>query len=97
MIGLSAKRAARLIAGKIREGLIVENWPDILLSGATMAAGVIRKSQMLRQFASYPCQHELALALREIGRVERTLFIIDWVCSMRIRSDVPRYPPFSYD
>ena len=35
-------------------------------------------SQRPRKFASYPRQHELAVALREIGRVERTLFIIDW-------------------
>lgn len=34
---------------------------------------------MLRKFAAYPRQHELAVALREIGRVERTLFIIDWL------------------
>ena len=27
----------------------------------------------------YPRQHELAVALREIGRVERTLFIIEWL------------------
>jgi TnpA family transposase len=26
-----------------------------------------------------PRQHELAVALREIGRVERTLFIIEWL------------------
>jgi TnpA family transposase len=36
-------------------------------------------SQLLRKFASYPRQHELAGALRETGRVERTLFIIDWL------------------
>ncbi len=28
---------------------------------------------------AYPRQHELALALREIGKIERTLFIIDWL------------------
>jgi TnpA family transposase len=44
-----------------------------------MAAGVMPPSQLLRKFASYPRQHELALALREIGRIERTLFIIDWL------------------
>ena len=68
-----------LIGGKIREKLIIENWPDILRSVATMAAGVMPPSQLLRKFASYPCQHELALALREIGKIERTLFIIDWL------------------
>jgi TnpA family transposase len=68
-----------LVGGKIREKLITENWPDILRAVATMAAGVMPPSQLLRKFASYPRQHELAVALREIGRIERTLFIIDWL------------------
>ncbi len=36
-------------------------------------------SQLLRKFASHPRRHDLAIALREIGRVERTLFIIEWL------------------
>ncbi len=36
-------------------------------------------SQLLRKFAAHPRQHDLAVALREIGRVERTLFIIEWI------------------
>ncbi|MBH0014497.1 Tn3 family transposase, partial [Pseudoalteromonas sp. NZS100_1] len=36
-------------------------------------------SQILRKLASYPRQNELALALREVGRIERTLFMIDWI------------------
>ena len=36
-------------------------------------------SQLLRKFAAYPRQHDLAVALREIGRIERTLFIIEWL------------------
>ena len=73
------KELKGLIGGKIKERLITANWPDILRSAATMVAGVMPPSQLLRKFASYPRQHELALALREIGRVERTLFIIDWL------------------
>ena len=68
-----------LIGGKIRENTIITNWPDILRSAATMAAGVMRPSQLLRKFAAGPRQHDLAVALREVGRVERTLFIIDWL------------------
>jgi TnpA family transposase len=68
-----------LIGGKIKERLITANWPDILRSAATMVAGAMPPSQLLRKFASYPRQHELAVALREIGRIERTLFIIDWL------------------
>jgi TnpA family transposase len=68
-----------LIGGKIREGLIVQNWPGVLRSAATMVTGAMPPSQLLKKFAAYPRQHELAVALREIGRVERTLFIIEWI------------------
>ena len=68
-----------LIGDRIRENTIIANWPDILRSAATMAAGVMPPSQLLRKFAASPRQHDLAVALREIGRVERTLFIIDWL------------------
>jgi len=60
------------IDGKIGDTLIFR-------AVATMATGVMPPSQLLRKFASYPRQHELALALREIGRIARTLFIIDWL------------------
>jgi TnpA family transposase len=73
------KELRGLIGGKIREKLIIANWPDIVRAIATMVAGVMSPSQLLRKFASYPRQHELALALREIGRIERTLFIIEWL------------------
>ncbi len=73
------KELKGLIGGKVREGTIAANWPDILRSAATMVAGIMPPSQLLKKFASHPRQHDLAIALREIGRVERTLFIIDWL------------------
>lgn len=77
--GCVPKELKGLIGGKIRENTIIENWPDILRSAATMVSGIIPPSQLLRKFASYPRQHNLSIALREIGRIERTLFIIDWL------------------
>ena len=73
------KELKGLIGGKIREKVIIDNWPDILRAIATMLTGGMRPSQLLKTFASNPRQHEIALALREIGRVERTLFIIEWL------------------
>lgn len=43
------------------------------------AAGVTSASTMLERLGSYPRANGLALALREIGRVERTLFTLDWI------------------
>jgi TnpA family transposase len=34
---------------------------------------------MLRKLGSYPRQNSLAVALRELGRIERTLFMLDWL------------------
>ena len=73
------KYLRKLVGGKIREELIVANWPDLFRCAATMASGKIKPSQLLRKLASYPRQNDLAVALREVGRVERTLFVIEWI------------------
>lgn len=73
------KNLKGLIGGRIKENMITSNWPDILRVAATMTAGTVPPSQILRKLASYPRQNDLASALREIGRVERTLFMLDWV------------------
>ena len=35
-------------------------------------------SLLLKRLGAYPRQNGLALTLREIGRIERTLFMLDW-------------------
>ncbi|GJD22791.1 hypothetical protein RIVM261_077470 [Rivularia sp. IAM M-261] len=39
----------------------------------------------MRKLASYPRQNKLALALREVGRVERALFTLYWLQSPQLR------------
>ena len=41
--------------------------------------GTVTASLMLRKFGSYPRQNGIAVALRELGRIERTLLILDWL------------------
>ena len=50
-----------------------------------MTAGTIAPSQILRKLASCPRQNDLAAALREVGRVERTLFMIEWLLDTDIQ------------
>ncbi len=68
-----------LVGDKIRENTIIANWPDVLRCIATMLSGRMQPSQLLKKLAARPRQHDLAIALREIGGVERTLFIIEWL------------------
>ncbi|MHB9828004.1 Tn3 family transposase [Pseudomonas savastanoi] len=42
----------------------------------------------LLRYPGYPRQNGLAVALRELGRIERTLFILDWLQSVELRRRV---------
>ena len=79
------KRLRPLVGGKVNADLIDRNWADILRVASTMAAGTMRPSQLLRKLAAYPRQNELAAALREVGRIERSLFMIEWTTDPDVR------------
>ena len=79
------KELKGLTGDKIRESTIVANWPDVLRCIATLISGKMQPSHLLKKLASRPRQNDLAIALREIGRVERTLFIIEWLLSTDIQ------------
>ena len=52
---------------------------------ASIRAGTVAPSALLRRLAAYPRQNALARALREIGCLERTLFILDWISDPALR------------
>lgn len=70
---------APLAAQAIDEQLIASHWEDIVRLATSIRTGVTSASTMLERLGSYPRANGLALALREVGRVERTLFTLDWI------------------
>ncbi len=50
--------------------------------------GTVTASLILRKLSSYPRQNSLALALRELGRIERTLFMLQWLRDPALRRRV---------
>jgi TnpA family transposase len=77
-----------VIGGTINTKLILAQWPEIQRLVTSIAQGSVTASLMLRKLASYPRQNSLALALRELGRIERTLFTLDWVRDPALRQQV---------
>lgn len=68
-----------LIAGSINTRHIEPQWEDILRLAASIKTGTVTASLILKKLAAYPRQNGLALALRELGRLERTLFTLRWL------------------
>ncbi len=76
--GSVPKELKGVTGDRIREMTVIDNWSDVLRCTATMLSGKVPPSQMLKQLSARPRQHDLAIALREVGRIERTLFMIEW-------------------
>lgn len=74
-----------LIGGTINTALIRSHWPEILRLAASIKTGTVSASLMLRKLGAYPRQNSLARALRELGRLQRTRFILDWLQSPDLR------------
>ena len=77
-----------MLGGTINIQLIEEHWSDILRLATSIKQGTVTASLILRKLGSYPRQNGLALALREVGRIERTLFILDWLQHKELRRRV---------
>ena len=78
-------RLEPMIAGRINVALIRAHWSQILRIIASIRAGTVTASLIMRQLASHPRQNGVAAALRELGRIERTLFTLDWVSDPELR------------
>ena len=70
---------APLVGGAIDVTHAEAHWDELLRLATSIHAGTVTASAVLRRLAAFPRQNGLAIALREIGRLERTLFIyVTW-------------------
>ena len=71
----------RIDAAAIREG-----WDEALRAGVSIVDRLVVPSTLLKKLAALPKTNTLSRALREIGRVERTLFMTEWYSSPQLRN-----------
>lgn len=77
-----------MIGGTLNIKRVRAHWDEILRLASSIKHGTVTASLMLRKLGSYPRQNGLAIALRELGRIERTLFILDWLQNVELRRRV---------
>jgi len=77
-----------LIGAPINTRIIEQQLDEILRLAASIQQGTVTASLILRKLGSYPRQNSLAVALREIGRIERTLYTLNWLEDPALRRRV---------
>ncbi len=68
-----------LLGKRVRTDIVREHWTDIIRLVASVHSGHVAPSTVLKKLAAYERQNQLHLALQEVGKVERTLFMLDWL------------------
>lgn len=76
---------AEHIGASINTGIILEHWDDLLHLAASITTRTVAPSTILKKFSASSKSSDLAKALRELGRIERTLFMIEWYSSPALR------------
>jgi len=67
--------------------LIEANWDDVQRVITAFRNRVVAPSLILRKLGTTPRQSALSLAMREIGRIERTVHNLDWIEDKGLRAD----------
>ena len=73
------KGLAPIMGRPIHEAVILDHWGDVMRLTAGIKTQAVQPSAMLRKLGAYRQQNRLYLALGEIGRIERTLFMLEWI------------------
>ena len=73
------------IGDRIDPAAIREGWDEALRAGVSIVDRLVVPSTLLKKLAALPKTNTLSRTLREIGRIERTLFMIEWYSSPALR------------
>ena len=73
------------LGDRIDVAAIRDGWNEALRVGVSIEDRVIAPSGVLKKLSALPKNNPLSRALREIGRIERTLFMIEWYSNPDLR------------
>jgi len=77
-----------LFSATIDWKLIETHWKDIMQVALSIQAGTVTPSMLLRRLGSQNRKSRLYRALRELGRVERTLFLLRYISDADVRRSI---------
>lgn len=83
-------RIESILKGRINIKVIRENYDDVLRLAYSIREGKVSGSLIMDKLGSYARQNALATALREMGRIEKTIFILDYISNEALRRRIQK-------
>jgi TnpA family transposase len=68
--------------------MIATHWQDLLQVVLSIKAGKISSATLLRKLGTYSRKNRLYLAAREVGRVIRTIFLLEYLSNVQLRQEI---------
>jgi TnpA family transposase len=81
---------ALLPDGQINTKIIWQNWDDILRFVTTIKLKETPASQLLRRLSSYSRQHPLYRALKEFGKIIKSIFMLKYIDDVKLRQMIEK-------
>jgi len=78
----------QLFTETVNWDLIETHWEDMMQVALSIQAGKVLPSMLLRKLGTRSRKNKLYLAFREIGRVERTLFLMQYISDPNFRRGI---------
>jgi TnpA family transposase len=75
---------------KINEKIIIENLPEVNRLIESIKCGKVKASLILQKIGSYARDNGIAKGLKEIGRILKTKFIIEYCTDKEVRKEIQK-------
>lgn len=76
--------------GRINVKVIEKNYDDVLRLAHSIREGVVSGSLIMGKLGSYARYNKVAMALREMGRIKKTIFIFDYISNEALRRRIQK-------
>ncbi|MEQ0777845.1 Tn3 family transposase [Paraburkholderia tropica] len=77
-----------LFAESVDWELIGRHWKDLMQLALSIQSGAISSPLLLRRFGAASPKNRLSLAAEELGKVVRTVFLLEWLGSNELRQEI---------
>jgi len=77
-----------LFKSVVNWNLIKTHWYDMMRVVLSIKAGSVMPSTLLRKLGSYSKKNRLYQAFQELGKVVRTMFLLEYISNVRMRQEI---------